>query len=321
MRVLVTGGAGYIGSVTVERLVERGDEVVVLDDLSTGHRGAIAPGAELRVADLLDREAVAAALAGCEAVVHFAARALVTESMRRPELYWRVNEGGTQNLLEAMRDAGVRRFVCSSTCAVYGDTGGEPISESTPTDPINPYGASKLAMDELAAEEASRHGLASISLRYFNVAGASARFGEVHDPETHLIPLVLRAAAGEGPVSVFGTDFPTPDGTAIRDYVHVEDLADAHLTALGALAQGEHRVYNLGTGTGHSVREVIAEVRKALGLKVKAVNRERRPGDPPILVASAEKIARELDWRPRRSLAQMIESAWAFAQAHPRGYG
>jgi UDP-glucose 4-epimerase len=320
MRVLVTGGAGYIGSVTVERLIERGDDVVVLDDLSTGHRGAIAPGAELRVGDLLDREAVASALAGCEAVVHFAAKALVSESMRRPEIYWRVNEAGSQNLLEAMRDAGVRRFVCSSTCAVYGESD-EPISESTPTEPINPYGASKLAMDELAAEDAARHGLASISLRYFNVAGASARFGEVHDPETHLVPLVLRAAAGEGPVSVFGTDFPTPDGTAIRDYVHVEDLSDAHLTALDALVPGEHHVYNLGTGTGHSVREVIAEVRGTLGVKVKAVDRDRRAGDPPILVASAEKISADLGWRPQRSLGQMIESAWAFAQAHPHGYG
>jgi UDP-glucose 4-epimerase len=320
MRVLVTGGAGYIGSVTVERLIERGDDVVVLDDLSTGHRGAIAPGAELRVGDLLDREAVASALAGCEAVIHFAAKALVSESMRRPEIYWRVNEAGSQNLLEAMRDAGIRRFVCSSTCAVYGESD-EPISESTPTEPINPYGASKLAMDELTAEEAARHGLASISLRYFNVAGASARFGEVHDPETHLVPLVLRAAAGEGPVSVFGTDFPTPDGTAIRDYVHVEDLSDAHLTALDALVPGEHHVYNLGTGTGHSVREVIAEVRETLGVKVKAVDRDRRAGDPPILVASAEKISADLGWRPQRSLGQMIESAWAFAQAHPHGYG
>ena len=320
MRVLVTGGAGYIGSVTVERLVERGDDVVVLDDLSTGHRGAIAPGAELRVGDLLDREAVRAALTGCDAVVHFAAKALVAESMRRPEAYWRVNEAGTQNLLEAMRQAGVRRFVCSSTCAVYGDSGGEPISESTATDPVNPYGASKLAMDELTAEEASSHGLAAISLRYFNVAGASARFGEHHDPETHLVPLVLRAAAGDGPVSVFGTDFPTADGTAIRDFVHVEDLADAHLTALGALVPGEHRIYNLGSGTGHSVREVISEVKRTLGVKVKAVNRARRPGDPPILVASAGKIERELGWRAQRSLGQMIESAWAFMRAHPRGY-
>ena len=320
MRVLVTGGAGYIGSVTVERLVERGDDVVVLDDLSTGHRGAVAGGAELHAGDLLDREAVSKALAGCEAVIHFGAKALVGESMRRPELYWRVNEGGTQNLLQAMREAGVRRFVCSSTCAVYGDTGGEPISESTPTDPVNPYGASKLAMDELAAEEASSHGLAAISLRYFNVAGASERFGEHHDPETHLIPLVLRAAAGAGPVSVFGTDYPTPDGTAIRDYVHVEDLADAHLTALDALLPGEHRVYNLGTGTGHSVREVINEVKRTLGVKVKAVDRGRRPGDPPVLVASAEKIADDLGWRPERTLAEMIESAWTFMQAHPHGY-
>jgi UDP-glucose 4-epimerase len=320
MRVLVTGGAGYIGSVTVERLVGRGDEVVVLDDLSTGHRGAVAPGAELQVGDLLDREAVAAALAGTDAVVHFAAKAIVSESVRRPDAYWRVNEAGTQNLLEAMRKAKVRRFVCSSTCAVYGDNGGEPISESTPTEPVNPYGASKLAMDELAAEEASRHGLASISLRYFNVAGASARFGEHHEPETHLVPLVLRAAAGEGPVSVFGTDYATPDGTAIRDYVHVEDLADAHLAALDATVPGESRIYNLGSGTGHSVRQVIAEVERTLGVKVKSVKRERRPGDPPILVASAEKIARELGWRPERSLAQMIESAWTFMRAHPRGY-
>ena len=322
MRVLVTGGAGYIGSVTAERLVERGDQVVVFDDLSTGHREALMEGAELVVGDLLDPDSIADALsAGFDAVVHFAAKALVSESMREPDRYWAVNETGSRNLLVAMRDAGVRGLVCSSTCAVYGEPHEIPITEEAPPRPVNPYGASKLAMDEAIAEEASR-GLAAISLRYFNVAGASARFGEDHDPETHLVPLVLRTAArGQEELRVYGTDYPTPDGTAVRDYVHVEDLAAAHLLALDALRPGEHRIYNLGTGKGHSVREVIGAAERTLDVTVPTVDAQRRPGDPPTLVASAARIEAELGWRPERTLEEMIESAWAFMQAHPGGYG
>jgi UDP-glucose 4-epimerase len=321
MRVLVTGGAGYIGSVTVERLVERGDQVVVFDDLSSGHREALMEGAELVVGDLLDPDSIAGALsAGFDGVVHFAAKALVSESMREPDRYWAVNETGSRNLLVAMRDAGVRGLVCSSTCAVYGEPKQMPITEEAPTRPVNPYGASKLAMDEATAEEASR-GLAAISLRYFNVAGASARFGEDHDPETHLVPLVLRTAArGQAELRVYGTNYPTPDGTAVRDYVHVEDLAAAHLLALDSLRSNEHRIYNLGSGKGHSVREVIGAVERALDVIVPTVDEQRRPGDPPTLVASAARIEAELGWRPQRTLEEMIESAWRFMEAHPGGY-
>jgi UDP-glucose 4-epimerase len=321
MRVLVTGGAGYIGSVTVERLVERGDQVVVFDDLSSGHRQALMEGAELVVGDLLDPDSIAGALsAGFDAVVHFAAKALVSESMREPDRYWAVNETGSRNLLVAMRDVGVRGLVCSSTCAVYGEPKQMPITEEAPPRPVNPYGASKLAMDEAIAEEASR-GLAAISLRYFNVAGASARFGEDHDPETHLVPLVLRTAArGQEELRVYGTDYPTPDGTAVRDYVHVEDLAAAHLLALDSLRSNEHRIYNLGSGKGHSVREVIGAVERALDVIVPTVDEQRRPGDPPTLVASAARIEAELGWRPQRTLEEMIESAWRFMEAHPGGY-
>jgi UDP-glucose 4-epimerase len=305
----------------VERLVERGDQVVVFDDLSSGHRQALMEGAELVVGDLLDPDSIAGALsAGFDAVVHFAAKALVSESMREPDRYWAVNETGSRNLLVAMRDAGVRGLVCSSTCAVYGEPKQMPITEEAPPRPVNPYGASKLAMDEAIAEEASR-GLAAISLRYFNVAGASARFGEDHDPETHLVPLVLRTAARwQEELRVYGTDYPTPDGTAVRDYVHVEDLAAAHLLALDSLRSNEHRIYNLGSGKGHSVREVIGAVERALDVIVPTVDEQRRPGDPPTLVASAARIEAELGWRPQRTLEEMIESAWRFMEAHPGGY-
>ncbi len=323
MRVLVTGGAGYIGSVTVEQLVARGDRVKVFDDLSGGHPEAVVEGAELHCGDLLDPGSIRAALAdGCDAVVHFAARALVGESMRDPEGYWRTNAVGSLNLLEAMREAGVAGLVCSSTCAVYGEPDRMPITETTPTRPVNPYGASKLAADQMAEHQAAAQGLAAISLRYFNVAGASAGLGEDHDPETHLVPLILRTAAGaQGRLEVFGTDYPTADGTAVRDYVHVADLARAHLLALDALAEGTHRVFNLGTGTGYSVREVIETVERELGTTIPTVERVRRPGDPAVLIASAERAGSELRWRPERGLEEMIRSAWEFMQAHPGGYG
>jgi UDP-glucose 4-epimerase len=242
--------------------------------------------------------------------------------MRDPGPYWQVNALGSLKLLEAMRAAGVGRLVCSSTCAVYGEPDTVPISEETALRPINPYGASKLAMDQIATAFATSHELAATSLRYFNVAGASAALGEDHRPETHLIPLILQTAAGEqDAVRIYGTDYPTEDGTAVRDYVHVEDLARAHLLALDALEPGTHRIFNLGSGTGHSVREVIGAVEGVLGKPVEVTEGERRPGDPPELVASIERIQADLGWRPERTLAEMIESAWAFTQAHPHGYG
>ena len=322
MRVLVTGGAGYIGSVTVEQLVERGDEVTVFDDLSTGHPEAVVEGAELVRGDLTDAESVRSAVgAGFDAVVHFAAKALVGESIREPEAYRRVNVGGSRNLLAAMRESGIGRIVFSSTAAVYGEPDDVPIGEGAAARPVNPYGETKLAGDEMLAGEAQANGLAATSLRYFNVAGASDRFGEDHDPETHLVPLVLEAAAGtRDALEIYGTDYPTDDGTAIRDFVHVEDLARAHLLALDALTDGGHRVFNLGSGAGHSVRQVVSAAEAELGTEIETVERARRPGDPAVLIASSERIQRELGWRPERGLGEMIASAWAFMRTHPDGY-
>ena len=324
-RILVTGGAGYIGSVCAAQLVrEGGHEVVVVDNLSRGHRAAIPAGVEHAEVDILDAPALAAAVADArpDAVMHFAALALVGESVRHPERYWRTNVGGTLNLLDAMRAAGVERLVFSSTCACYGAPDEVPIAEDTPTRPANPYGASKLAVDQMIGEHCAAHGLGAISLRYFNVAGASGEQGEDHDPETHLIPNVLRAAQGTlEHVEVFGTDYETPDGTAIRDYIHVEDLAQAHLLALEAARGGEHRILNLGNGNGFSVREVIDAGRRVTGLEIPARDSPRRPGDPPVLVAASQRIRDELGWEPRKpELEAMIADAWAWARAHPDGY-
>jgi UDP-glucose 4-epimerase len=314
VKILVTGGGGYIGSVAARHLLDAGHEVTVLDDFSVGHRSAVADEAELIEVDLADRGAVVEALPrDIDAVVHFAARALVEESMRDPALYWRVNAGGSANLLEAMRVAGARAIVFSSTCAVYGVPGTLPITEDLPTAPVNAYGASKLAVDHMLRFEAAANGLAAISLRYFNVAGADRALGERHDPETHLVPRVLRAAAGIEPsIRIAGTDYPTPDGTAIRDYVHVRDLVRAHLLALEALEPGRHAVINLGSERGYSVREVIEAGARVTGRPVPSEEGERRPGDPPVLVASAERAANELGWRPEASLEEMIADAWAF---------
>ena len=324
-RILVTGGAGYIGSVCAAQLVGDGHEVVVVDDLSRGHRAAIPTGAEHAEVDILDAPALASAVADArpDAVMHFAALALVGESVEHPERYWRTNVGGTLNLLDAMRGAGVEQLVFSSTCACYGAPDSVPIAEDTPTRPANPYGASKLAVDQMIGEHCVAHGLAAISLRYFNVAGASGEQGEDHEPETHLIPNVLRAALGTlEHVDVFGTDYETPDGTAIRDYIHVEDLARAHLLALEAARSGEHRILNLGNGNGFSVREVIDAGRQVTGLEIPARDAARRPGDPPVLVAASQRIRDELGWEPRKpGLEAMIADAWAWAQAHPDGYG
>ena len=324
MNILVTGGAGYVGSVSARVLMASGHRVTVLDDLSRGHRDAIPEGAEFIECDLLDPASLDRALAegGFDSVLHCAALALVGESVTNPERYWRTNITGSLNLLDSMRSAGIGTLVFSSTCATYGEPEIVPISEDCPTRPVNPYGESKLAVDRMITAEAAAHGLAAISLRYFNVAGASGPCGEDHEPETHLIPNVLRAAQGRlEHVSVFGTDYPTPDGTAIRDYIHVEDLADAHMLALEQARTGEHRIFNIGNGNGFSVLEVIEAARRVTGLEIKVVEAPRREGDPPMLVAASQKIRAELGWEAKRpELDSMIADAWGFAQAKPDGY-
>src|SRR5450755_95692 len=323
MKFLVTGGAGYVGSVMTSQLIAEGHETTVLDNLVKGHRQAIPAKAHFRSCSLLDLPRLKQILrAGFDGILHFAALSLVGESVSKQERYYRNNVVGTLNLLDAMREARVPRLVFSSTAAVYGAPEESPILETAVTRPTNPYGGSKLAIDQMIGFEAAAHGLAAVSLRYFNVAGASGNLGEVHHPETHLIPLVLRVAAGRREsVEVFGTDYPTPDGTAIRDYIHVEDLARAHMLALNAVQPGEHRIYNLGNGKGFSVREVIETARQVTGVLISAVDAGRRAGDPPVLVASSEKIQRELGWHPEKpELTTMIEDAWDWLQAHPRGY-
>jgi UDP-glucose 4-epimerase len=321
MRALVTGGAGYIGSVVASQLLDAGHEVVVLDDLSRGHAGALPAGAEHVAVSLTDAPALREPLEGVDAVLHFAALALVAESVEHPERYWHNNVVGTLNLLDAMRETGVGRLVFSSTCATYGQPETVPISEDEPTAPVNAYGASKLAVDLMIRDECRAHGLAAASLRYFNVAGASGHLGEDHEPETHLIPLILQAAAGvRDHIKVYGTDYPTRDGTAVRDYIHIEDLGEAHLLALDWLQRGIHRVFNLGSGDGYSVREVIEAVRKVTGREFPVRDEGRRPGDPPELVAANARARAELGWTPRRGLEEMIADAWAWHQAHPQGY-
>jgi UDP-glucose 4-epimerase len=315
VKLLVTGGAGYVGSVCAAHLVEHGHEVTVLDDLSTGHQDAVPDGARLVAADL--GEAADGLLAdGFDGVLHFAARSLVGESVQHPELYWHGNVVTTLRLLDAMRAHGTPRLVFSSTAATYGEPDQVPITETAPTRPTNPYGASKLAIDNAITSYANAHGLAAVSLRYFNVAGAHGRFGERHAVETHLIPIVLQVAAGlRASVQVYGDDWPTPDGTCIRDYIHVDDLADAHLLALEHAAPGRHAVYNLGSGNGFSVREVLATAREVTGHPIPAVTAPRRDGDPAVLIASSEAARAELGWRPRRTdLGTMVGDAWRFAQ-------
>ncbi|MCK2221387.1 UDP-glucose 4-epimerase GalE [Actinomadura sp. ATCC 31491] len=310
MRLLVTGGAGYVGSVVAAQLVEAGHEVTVLDDLSTGHQDAVPEGARFVRADIAE---AGDALDGMDAVLHFAAKSLVGESVEKPDLYWANNLGGTLALLEAMRDKGVGRIVFSSTAATYGEPERSPIEESDPTRPTNPYGATKLAVDTALTAFARLRGLGAVSLRYFNVAGAYGRFRERHTVETHLIPNVLKVATGErDAVNVFGTDYPTPDGTCVRDYVHVTDLSRAHLLALEAITPGEHKIYNLGSGSGFSVREVISVCREVTGHEIPAVVAERRAGDPAVLVASSAKIQRELGWKADRpALRDIVSDAWA----------
>jgi len=323
MKLLVTGGAGYIGSVVAGRLRDAGHEVVVFDSLERGHRAAVPERCGFLQGDLLDADAIGSALAlGFDGVLHFAALALVAESVSSPELYHRGNFVGSLNLLDAMRQHGVRRLVFSSTCATYGEPEEVPIHEQVHTAPVNAYGNSKLAVDRMITDECRAHGLGAVSLRYFNVAGASGPAGEDHDPETHLIPLILRAAAGtRDSVSIFGTDYATPDGTAVRDYIHVEDLADAHILALEAIAPGAHEILNLGNGNGFSVREVIEAARRVTGRDFAVIEEARRPGDPPMLVAASARVREKLGWTPNKpDIETMIADAWAWHQAHPDGY-
>ncbi len=314
---MVTGGAGYIGSVVTARLLEGGHEVVVLDDLSTGHADAVAPSARLVVAGIADDGAVREVLEdGVEAVLHFAARSLVGESETAPERYFGNNVGGTLALLESMRATGVRGLVFSSTCAVYGEPlVPGPLDESNPFRPQSAYGASKIAADLMISAFTRAHGFGAVSLRYFNAAGAYGSYGERHATETHLIPLALRTLTEPDRVlQILGTDYPTPDGTAVRDYIHVLDLAEAHILALDALDPGRHQIYNLGSGIGTSVREVVDVVGAVAGKPVNIVEAGRRQGDPPLLVAAIDKITSELDWKPQRSLQQIIGDAWEFAE-------
>ncbi|HLY35732.1 MAG TPA: UDP-glucose 4-epimerase GalE [Candidatus Limnocylindria bacterium] len=326
MRILVAGGAGYVGSTTIETLVAAGHAVTAFDNLTTGHRASVIDGARLAVGDLQDRHNLAHVLREerIEAVLHCAAKSLVAESMADPGLYYRNNVAGGLSLLEAMRDVGVQRLVFSSTAAVYGEPRRVPIAEADRTEPINPYGATKLAFEGAMRWFAASHGFRAISLRYFNVAGATQLNGEDHQPETHLIPLVLRVAAGEaGHVQIYGQDYPTPDGTCIRDFVHVRDLANGHLLALEATGEGDPslEVYNLGSAAGFSVREVVEAARKITGRAIPARPLKRRVGDPPVLVASSRRARRELGWTPRASsLEQMLSDAWAWKMAHPQGY-
>ena len=319
MRILVTGGSGYVGSVSVEHLVESGNEVVVLDNGVSDNPAADLRGAPVVRGTYGDRPLVARLLADhrIDAVLHCAARSLVGDSMREPALYFGENVGGGIALLDAMRDAGVGRLVISSTASVYGEPESSPVAEDAPLRPINVYGESKRTLEAIAGWYARAYGLRVAALRYFNVAGASARNGEVHDPETHLIPNILKAARGGPPLNVWGDDYPTPDGTPIRDYLHVVDLAEAHRLALEATAAGDTRtdamlICNLGSGRGFSVREVIAAAEGVIGGPVPRVEGPRRAGDPPVLVAAIDRAREVLGWAPRRStLEEMIESAWA----------
>ncbi|HVQ96609.1 MAG TPA: UDP-glucose 4-epimerase GalE [Mycobacteriales bacterium] len=316
MRLLVTGGAGYIGSVVTLRLLREGHTVTVLDDLSTGFADAVPPGATLVKGTLADTAAdVLGTGPQYDGVLHFAAKALVGESVEHPERYWHTNLGGTLALLDAMRRHAVPRLVFSSTAATYGQPTEIPITERAPTAPTNPYGASKLAVDMMITDEAGAHGLGAVSLRYFNVAGALDGYGERHAVETHLVPLALRVVRGARPaLNIYGDDWPTPDGTCVRDYVHVADLAEAHLLALAGAEPGRHRIFNLGSGAGYSVLDVVAAVRRVTGHPLPTEVAPRRPGDPAVLVAASALIRDELGWQPTRGLDDMVADAWAFEQ-------
>jgi UDP-glucose 4-epimerase len=324
MKILVTGGAGYIGSVIVERLLKQNHEVSVLDNLSKGHKGALSSGANFFEGDLGDRKFIGEILNRnkIEAVIHMAASSLVGESVIDPRQYYENNVVNGLSLLNAMLDGGVRRIVFSSTAATYGEPAKQPIEEKDPTDPTNPYGQSKLAFERALFWYSRAYGIHYVTLRYFNAAGASERCGEDHDPESHIIPAVLQAASGKRPhVEVFGDDYPTRDGTCVRDYIHVIDLAEAHILALSAVGEANF-TFNLGCGgNGYSVREVIEVAEKVTGKRIPAKMGPRRPGDPPVLIASSDQIKRILGWQPKyQDLALIIESAWKWMQKFPAGY-
>lgn len=326
MKILVCGGAGYVGSHCVRRLVAGGHEVTVFDSLIAGHRQAVDPGADFVEGDLADSAKLAEVLTPgrFEAVMHFAAFLNVGESVNEPLKYYRNNVANTINLLEAMQAADIRRMVFSSTCAVYGVPESLPITEDLPKDPINPYGATKLAIEWLL-RDSTAWGLGSVALRYFNASGASsdAKIGEDHNPEIHLIPLVLQVALGQrDSIKIFGTDYPTADGTCIRDYVHVEDLAEAHLLAIEGLTEGEKVAFNVGTGNGASVLEIIKAARRVTGHAIPAESVERRPGDPPELYANPDKLTATFGWQPRfTNIEKTIATAWRWHSSHPNGYG
>jgi UDP-glucose 4-epimerase len=315
VKLLVTGGAGYVGSVCTALLVERGHQVTVLDDLSTGHADAVSPSARFVEGDVATHAAALLA-EGMDGVLHFAAKSLVGESVEHPELYWFGNVVTSLKLLEAVRAAGTPRLVFSSTAATYGEPEQIPITEDAPTRPTNPYGATKLAIDHAITSYANAHGLAAVSLRYFNVAGAHGGLGERHIVETHLIPLVLQVVTGQREhITIYGDDWPTPDGTCLRDYIHVRDLAEAHLLALEHATAGAHRIYNLGTGTGFSVVEVIEACRRVTGHPIPAQVAARRAGDPAVLVASSARATADLGWRPElTSLDTIVGDAWQLIQ-------
>ncbi len=327
-RILVTGGAGYVGSVSTAAFRAAGHEVVVVDDLTTGHRAAVPSGSRLHVGTYGDADAMSRLLTDerIEAILHCAARSLVGESIVEPAKYYRDNVAGGVALLEAARAAGVVRVVFSSSAAVYGTPDTTPIPEDAPLRPINPYGETKRTFETALSWYGRAYGIRGVSLRYFNVAGATEALGEDHDPETHLIPNVLAAAEGRQTLTVFGDDYPTPDGTCVRDYIHVEDLADAHLRAIEATEPGDPRTdaflaCNLGVGGGFSIREVIAAAERAVGREIPYTIGARREGDPPVLVASAERAAAVLGWHPAHpSLDAMVGSAWAWRQRNPDGY-
>ena len=324
MRLLITGGAGYIGSVAVERSLDAGHEVTVLDNLWRGHRAAVADGADLRPVDLRDAPAVSEVVTDVrpDAILHFAAATIVPESVDDPLGYFEINVVGSHHLISAAVKAEVPRFVFSSTAAVYGNVDVEVLTEDITPSPINPYGRSKLMAEQMLEWHQQRYGLRCAIFRYFNVAGASDLRGEDHNPETHLIPVALLAAQGKRQLTIFGSDYPTPDGTCIRDYVHVADLADAHLLALPWLDSQAWGIFNLGTTAGTSVTEVVEAVERATGRELPVKDGPRRQGDPARLVAGAERARRELGWNPTSSTVdEMVGSAWRWMEAHPHGYG
>ncbi len=325
MHVFVTGGAGYIGSINVEQLLNAGHTVTVFDNLTEGHRAAVDSRATLIVGDLQIRCDIEDAMEKVrpEAVMHFAANALVGESMTNPSKYFRNNVMAGVNLLDAMVAVGCKKFVFSSTCATFGIPDRVPIDETLPQNPINPYGESKLMFEKVLRWYDDIHGVKHVALRYFNAAGASGAFGEDHRIETHLIPNILKVALGQKEhVEIYGTDYPTPDGTCIRDYIHIIDLASAHMLALGYLDGEKSAKFNLGTGGGTSVREVIAACEAVSGKKIAVVEKPRRPGDPPRLIAGSDRIKSELGWAPKfQDIRAIVESAWKWHVAHPSGYG